>query len=232
MKTILIACVMATLAQGQSSYLGIMQLQNSAGVEVTRVVAGSPADAAGLKVGDVITQFNGLRVTSNEQFQSLVRQTLPGRQVRLEIQRGGVAQTITARMGTITNVNQAGGLPGIAGPRITDVPQSFPGWRSPVLGVEVEDLRPGPFAAYFGVTEGALVRNVASGSAAEKAGIKAGDVITGVGSTKVATAVDITNRLQMMTGNSLGVALMRDRQPVSLTVTFELQCAPVRGVTC
>jgi serine protease Do len=215
----------AGLGWAQSSYLGIglRELPNAAGPEVTLVRKGSPAEAAGLKAGDVITQFNGLRVSSNEQLTTLVQRTPPGRQVRLDILRGGVPQTLTARIGLITNTMSAGGVPGIVVPRMPDVPQQFTAWRSPVLGVEAEGLQPGQFAEFFGVTEGVLVRSVAAGSAAEKAGIKAGDVITGVGSTKVTTPADITNRLRVMTGNTIAVALQRNHQPVTLNVTFEPQ---------
>ena len=50
------------------------------------------------------------------------------------------------------------------------------GLRSPMLGVEAESID-GQLAQYFGVSDGVLVRTVMKGSAAEKAGVKAGDVI-------------------------------------------------------
>lgn len=223
MRSALLAMMFAGLACAQSSYLGIglRELPEGAGPEVTLVRKGSPAEAAGLKAGDVIVQFNGLRVTSNEQLTALVQRTPPGRQVRLEILRGGVPQTLTARIGMITDATPAGGVSRAVVPRAPDVPQPLTAWRSPVLGVEAEGLAPGQFAEFFGVTEGVLVRSVAAGSAAEKAGIKAGDVITGVGSTKVATPADITNRLRMMTGNTIAVSIQRNHQPVTLNVTFE-----------
>ena len=224
MKLAMVATLCAGLALGQSSYLGIglVQLPDSGGIEVTHVNSGSPAEAAGLKVGDVIKQFNGQPVTSNEQLSALVRQTLPGRQVRLEIQREGATQTLTARIGTIANTSQAGGVPQPA-PRMPDVRQSVPAWTSRILGVEAEELEGKQLAAFFGVTEGILVRSVVPGSAAEKAGIKAGDVITAVGSTKVGVPGEITARLQMMTGNSIAVSIRRNQQPVTVNVTFDGQ---------
>ena len=242
MKAILFAYMMAGLAAGQQiSFLGIggmqvdaaraqqLKLPEVVGIEVTFVSKGSPAESAGLKSGDVITQYNGQRVNDKDQFVQMVQETPPGRQVKLQVYRAGAVQTITARIGAMTPANLAGGLP--LPPRIPDQAENFQGWRSPVLGVEVQDVQ-GQLAQYFGVTEGVLVRSVTSGSAAARAGIKAGDVIIGIGSAKVITVPDITNRLQMLTGNSVGLQLMRDRQPVSLTVTFELQCVPTRGVTC
>jgi serine protease Do len=234
MKAILLTCLMAGLALGQSSYLGIwlwqvdaaraqeLKLPEAAGIEVTRVSADSPAERAGLKAGDVITQFNGQKVSSIEQFSQMVRETPAGRQVNLQVYRGGAAQTMTARIGAATPATFVGGVPGQQAPRMPDVQQNLTAWRSPVLGVEAEALQ-GQLAGFFGVTEGVLVRTVASGSAAERSGIKTGDVITGVGSAKVATPLDITNRLRMMTGNTVSVTLLRDRQPMTLNVAFELQ---------
>ena len=195
-----------------------LKLPDTAGVEVTLVTAGSPADSAGLKAGDVITQYNGQRVNDNEQFVLMVRATPPGRQVKLQVYRGGAAQDLTARIGIASNA--AGGVPGAA-PRTPDAAQNFPGWRSPVLGVSAEGLQ-GQMAEFFGLS-GVLVREVASGSAAEKAGIKAGDVIIGVGSMRVAMPEDITRRLQMMTGNSVPVTLQRKGQSITLNVTFEMK---------
>lgn len=234
MKTILLGCFATGLVLGQSSYLGIwlwqvdaaraqeLKLPEAAGIEVTRVSAGSPAESAGLKAGDVITQYNGQKVSSIEQFSQLVRETPAGRQVKLQVYRSGAVQTLTARIGASTPTTFVGGVPAPLEPRMPDVPQSFTAWRSPVLGVEAEALQ-GQLAGFFGVTEGVLVRSVASGSAAERAGLKAGDVITGVGSAKVATPVDITNRLRMMTGNTVPVTLQREHRGMTVNVAFELQ---------
>ena len=224
MKLAMLACLAAGLTCGQSSYLGIglLQLPNSGGIEVTHVNSGSPAEAAGLKVGDVITSVNGQKVVSNEQFSALVRQMLPGRQVRLDIQREGGAQTLTARVGTITNATQAGGVPQPA-PRMPDVRQSVPAWTSRILGVEAEELEGKQLAAFFGVTDGVLVRSVVPASAADRAGIKAGDVITAIGSTKVGSPIEISTRLQMMTGNTIAVAIRRNQQPMTVNVSFDPQ---------
>ena len=230
MKWMAMACLAAGLGWAQNSYLGIwiwqidsaraqeLKLPEMAGIEVTRVGAGSPAEAAGLKTGDVIMQYNGQRVSGIEQFAQLVRDTPAGRQVKLEVYRGGAPQTMTARIGASTPATFVGGLAG--GPQLPDVPQNLTAWQSPVLGVEAEALQ-GQLAGYFGVTEGVLVRSVSAGSAAERAGIKAGDVITRVGSAPVATPAEVTTRLRALSGNSVTVGVVRNRQAVALTATFE-----------
>src|SRR5437660_12707177 len=69
--------------------------------------------------------------------------------------------------------------------------------QNPMLGIEGESLgQQEQLAEFFGVQEGVLVRNVKKGSAADKAGLKAGDVITKVDDAKVSTTADITRVLR------------------------------------
>src|SRR5580704_422498 len=94
-----------------SSFIGVMvqeidadraktlKLHEEAGVEVTRVEPDSPAEHAGLKIGDVIMQYNGLHVEGMEQFSRLVHETPAGREVKLDIIRAGMPQVVTARIG-------------------------------------------------------------------------------------------------------------------------------------
>src|SRR5262249_39742064 len=62
-----------------------MQLSSTDGAVVSSVEAGSPAEKAGLKQGDVITQFNGKSVTDFNQFRNAVANTLPGTKVSLAV---------------------------------------------------------------------------------------------------------------------------------------------------
>jgi len=86
-----------------------------------------------------------------------------------------------------------------------------------MLGVEAESIE-GQLAQYFGVSEGVLVRTVMKGSPAEKAGVKAGDVILRVDDTKVATPAEISGRLRAARGKPVPLALMRERKEISVTV--------------
>jgi serine protease Do len=188
------------------------------------VSPGSPADQAGMKAGDVITEYNGQKVDSIEHFSRLVRETPSGKPVKIQIVRNGTPQTLTAKIETISPAERPGP---ITAPRNSlpqadrqDVPRSLMTWRSPVLGVDAEPLF-GQLATYFGVTEGVLVRSVAPGSPAEKAGMKAGDAITRVNKLSVTTPAEITARLRSVTSPVVAVTAMRDRKEVSFTVTLE-----------
>jgi serine protease Do len=208
------------------SYLGIgiqemtaerakeLKLRREAGVEITRVSPESPAEKAGLKVGDVVLQYNGTKVEGIEQLQRLVRETPAGREAKVEISRSGSNQMINVRIGQRP---PAPGVPEFFNQRMPDVPRIFSGLRSPMLGVEAEPLE-GQLAQYFGVSDGVLVRSVAKGSLAEKAGIKAGDVIQRVDDTKVATPADITGRLRTARGKAVVLSIVRDHKETSVSV--------------
>lgn len=90
------------------------------------------------------------------------------------------------------------------------------------LGVTVQDLS-APLASSFGLSapDGALVSAVAPGSAAEKAGLKAGDVITAVGGEPVRVAGDVSNRVGLAKpGERMRLTLWRDKARSELSVTL------------
>jgi len=218
---------------GGGSFLGVgikeidsarakeLKLREEAGVEITRVEEDSPAAKAGLKVGDVVLQFNGQHIEGMEQFSRFVRETPPGREVRLTVSRDGNTQTITAKVEarkTPTAWNFE--MPRIE-PMVPDMPHNLMMWRSSMLGIEAEPLR-GQLADYFGVKQGVLVRSVTKDSAAEKAGLKAGDVILRVNDTKVASPGEITGALRSLEGkNSVTIGLIRDRKEMTVSATVE-----------
>jgi serine protease Do len=217
-----------SLAEIDSKRGAELKLRDTHGVEITRIEDGSPAEKAGLKTGDVVLEYNGQRVEGMEQFGRLVRETPTGREVKLLISRNGAQQTIAAtvatrKMRTVTTSNMRDYFPGVDMPDIhlPDMPQVFTTWRSPVLGVESEALTP-QLATFFGVKDGVLVRSVIKDSAAEKAGIKAGDIITKVDGSTVTTPNELVSALRSARSKkTFPVDLMRDRHATSVNVTVE-----------
>jgi len=241
---------------GTSSYLGVgvaeinaerakaLKLKEERGVEITRVEEDSPAAKAGLKAGDVVLEYNGENVAGTEQFMRLVRETPPGRPVRLLISRDGATQTVTATIGT----RKGGGFIGTPFDQEKfraqmkaneeqlraqmeklreqwkvrpDIPSVNMAWRSGVLGVEAESLNP-QLAEFFGVKEGVLVRSVSKDSAAEKAGLKAGDVITKIDDTKVNSPREITSAIRALRSKTtFPVTLVRNHKEMTVSVTVK-----------
>ena len=93
-------------------------------------------------------------------------------------------------------------------------------WRSPMLGIDAESVD-SQLAEFFGVKEGVLVRSVVKASAAEKAGLKAGDVITKVDSTRVNSPREITSAIRTKGGGTFPVTLFRERKEMTVNVTLE-----------
>ena len=190
-----------------------LKLKEEAGVEVTMVARDSPAEKAGLKVGDVVLQYNGTKVEGFEQFARMVRETPVDREARLQVFRNGAEQTMAVKIGQRPPSFPFG--PGTI--RMPDIQNMVQGMRSPMLGVDVESIS-GQFADYFGVKDGVLVREVMRGSPAEKGGLKAGDVILRVDDSKVDSPRDITAKLRATAGKAVAVAVMREHKETTLSV--------------
>ena len=224
-----------------TSYVGVMmqeidsaraktlKLPEEAGVEITRVEADSPAERAGLKPGDVVMQFNGEHVAGIEQFSRLVRETPAGREVKLQIFREGSPMTVPVKVGArrTPQVTTLFAPPSPAAPapsfelHMPDIPRSFMTWRSSALGMECETLE-GQLADYFGVKQGVLVRSVSKGSVAERAGLRAGDVITRVEDAKVTTPADLSSRIRSAShGKPLVLTLTRDHKEITLSAAID-----------
>lgn len=232
-----------------SPYLGIgvkdidadsakkFNLKEVRGVEITQVEENSPAAKAGLKEGDVVLEYNGQPVEGGEQLSRLVRETPIGRQVKVGVWRNGSMQSLTAAVeqhkGGMVFANGAGPfvMPEV---RIPEQMQSFrmpnmdlPGfgmsYSSPMLGIMGESLgSEEQLAEFFGVKDGVLVKSVNKGSAAEKAGIKAGDVIVKVDEEKIATSRDITTTLRSARSKkTVTVIVVRAKREMPVTVTIE-----------
>lgn len=199
-----------------------LKLKEDYGVEITRVEENSPAEKAGVKPGDVVLEYNGQRVEGMEQFGRMVRETPPGREVKLTISRNGATQTLMAVLGNhksrFPNFPQGFEMPEFHMP---DIPQIYTATRSAMLGVEAESLG-SQLAVYFGVKEGVLVRSVLDNTPAQKAGIKAGDVITKVDGMAVTSPSELSNAVRMANSKkSYAIELERDRKPATVNVNVE-----------
>lgn len=213
-----------------------LKLDEERGVEVTKVVADSPAAKAGVKTGDIVLEYNGQKVVGTEQFVRLVRETPIGRSVRLLLSRDGKTQTLTTTIASRKQQARVFAMPpskdwGHLGEkleslnelefRMPDIPKAYMSWRTSVLGVEAESLE-AQLADYFGVKEGVLVRSVLKDSPAEKAGLKAGDIIVRVGETKVTTPRDVSSAIRTARSQkTFPITVVRNRKEMTLTVTLE-----------
>jgi C-terminal processing protease CtpA/Prc len=207
------------------------------GVLVMDVEPDSPAAKAGLKEDDVVTQYDGQVVEGTVQFRRLVRETPAGRTVTLAISRNGSAQNISVELGDRGSffekkmkgkMRDFGNAYAFTEPNLDlhfDTPDMYNAFdlRTPVLGINAEDLS-GQLGAYFGAPEGAgiLVREVRSGSAAEKAGLQAGDVILKIDGKQVRSLGELREQLRDKSDQkSVSLAILRKGSELSVAVAIE-----------
>lgn len=211
-----------------------LKLSGEHGALIGKVLADSPAAKAGLKENDVVTEINGQRVEGTTQFRRMLHEIPAGRAVQLNVWRDGRQQTITATLGKAEERHnmmfKKAGPQGFAFrvpdmPMIPDVPT--PEWNGtflmnakPRLGIDAEDLS-GQLGSYFGAPdgEGILIRNVNADSPAEKAGLKAGDVITTFNGERIHSASELRQKLSDVEGGkTVKLGVLRNKSNLTLNV--------------
>lgn len=211
-----------------------LKLPGEYGALVTEVTEDSPAAKAGLQEDDVILKFDGERVRSASHLNRLVRETPAGRSVTLQVSRSGQTRSLTAEL---EEREAHFRMPRIRVPEV-DV-RVMPGLRGfdrrARLGITADNLT-AQLADYFGVQqgEGVLVREVLTGTPAEKGGLKAGDVIVRVDEEEVGSVSQLRRALAEATREKekLTVTVIRDRKQQALEVEIDRprRRAPRRSV--
>jgi C-terminal processing protease CtpA/Prc len=235
---------------GRSSYLGVdiadigsdrlgaLKLKEEQGVEVTMVDQDAPAGKAGIKEHDVILTMNGTAIESKTQLQRMIHETPAGRVVTFGLSRDG--QPVTIKVQLADRRNEFAHMYNdkdwdksfrVEIPPIPPMP-NLPDFDVPNIGLVVvhSSMRSGlmvenitqQLGEFFGVKNGSgvLVRSVEKGSRADKAGLRAGDVITRVGDQPVHDTSDFTHALHARGSGSVGVAVIRDKKEQTLTITL------------
>src|SRR5215831_14638925 len=218
----IIFAAIPTFAQ-QAGWLGIsIEDRKDTGPVVRSVESNSPASKAGLKEGDVITQYNKENVVGVQQLTRLIRETPVGRNVELKVQRDGREQTLqltteAARfpqgLGNFEfNMPDVHVLVDRANQARLNVPRVEVSTAFVQAGIRVEQLTD-QLRDFFGVfgNNGVLVSSVEAGSAAEKAGLKAGDVITSIDGRNVRTPADFSREMRA-SGGKVTLKIMREKQ--------------------
>jgi serine protease Do len=211
-----------------------LKLSAERGVVLGKIVPDSPAAKAGLKENDVVTEINGQRVEGAAQFRRMIHEIPAGRTIQLTVWRDGRTQTINATLGKSEQGRHAMKMmtptPGTFAFRMPEMPE-IPSmeWNGtmllggqPRLGIDAEEIS-GQLGAFFGAPdgEGILVRDVASGSPAEKAGVKAGDVITSLNGERIRTVGELREKLSAKRDDkdrTVKLGVLRNKSEISLNV--------------
>ena len=229
---------------GTSSYLGVdisdvtterlsaLKLKEEKGVEVTMVDQDAPAGKAGIKEHDVILTMNGASIESGAQLRRMIHEMPPGRVVSFGLSREGQPVTIKVQLADKHNefamahpkakefhfeMPNIPPMPDIDIPSINMVVVT----SSARSGLLVENIT-SQLGEYFGVKNGTgvLVRSVEKGSRAEKAGLRAGDVIVKVNGQPVHDTSDFSSAVRSRNGSSVSVGVIRDKKEQNLNLTL------------
>ena len=143
---------------------------------VTEVTENSPAAEAGIRVGDVIVEFNGKPLSKNPDLRTMIADTAPGQKTTLKIVREKLERIASVRIGELPDDSDAG--------QQIEV-------RDPELGLRVQRITP-ETSRRLGLSsiKGVLVLEVQAGSPAEQVGVEPADVIREVNQKPVNNVKD------------------------------------------
>lgn len=173
-------------------YLGVTGETKDSKVVVKSVSEKTPAADAGLKAGDIVLTAGGKPAKSYEALVELVQSKSDGEELAMTIKRGEEEIEVKAKL-----VNR---------------PDTSPRTNSrAVMGIQGED-QPGGGAKMISITEG---------GGSEKAGMKAGDIVTKVGDTKIANYQALISEIRNRNPNDkMKVTVRRGDKNLELEVTL------------
>jgi serine protease Do len=170
------------------------------GVVIDAVQEGAPAAKAGLKKGDIVTQANGRDINSVSALRNTVAMVRPGKDLNLEIYRGGKPMQLSVTVEEFTEEKFAAMSP--------DVPVKE-------LGVKVRTLTPDLAQNLEAdIEEGAVVVALSGRGRAAQLRMQPGDIITELNGKKISTAADVVKAVEG--SNKLLMKIYRDGQSMML----------------
>ena len=199
------------------------------GAKIEGVTPGGPAAKAGLKVGDIITKFNGTALAglkAEDEDESgpgtnlvqLARKLEPGDTVQIEYRRGSdtkKATLVAEDLGWMPNVRVMPGMPSM--PDMPDMRHFEFSFGMPWGDLELVSLNP-DLGEYFGTKEGVLVVKAPADSSLP---LKGGDVITSIGGRKPANPSHAMRILRSYEkGETVSIEILRKQK--RLTVAWKV----------
>ncbi len=180
------------------------QLKKDSGTLVADVVEGSPAEKAGLKRGDVITEFDGHEVNEPYQLRNMIANTTPGETKELKIVRDGEAKTLKVTIGELPME-----------------PEKIPtAYGNALKGVSIQNLTPDIYSK-LNLPEkmrGVIVTDIESTSPAETT-LMPGDIIIEINRKAIANTDDYRNIVSQIKPDKV-ITLLIFRKGSTLYVTI------------
>jgi serine protease Do len=178
---------------------------SGSGVPISSVVAGSPADQAGLKVGDTVTSVDGKKVTKGSELVSEIAARKPGTKVTLGFLRNGKPQDAT-----VTIADRAKLFAARLGEDQDNEDENAP--KPSKFGITVRKVTP-EMADRLDIPagKGVIVQDVKPGSFAEDVNLARGDIILEINKQPVNSEDDFTRIESNLKSGQDVVFLVRPR---------------------
>jgi serine protease Do len=191
-------------------------LPGAGGAVISSVNEGGPADKAGLRPGDVVTEYNGKPVKDSDQLVDMVVHTRPGTTVPLKVYRNKQQRSMNLTVEEL-NLDEEMGVRGGE-----DQDQNPPEEKLETgLGLELTPVTP-EIARRLRLPDGeggAIVTRVERNSAASRAGVGPQDVILEVNQRPVNSMSDVRKSLQgVQSGDTVFLLVWRNGQEVFVTM--------------
>ena len=183
------------------------------GALVSKILPKSPAEAAGLQIGDIVTEYNGQSINTSSELPPLVGMTKIGETATLKVLRQGTPKDIPIKIGSLPEEEPAlAGGPGETEPSHESMKR---------LGLSVSNLNAEQREQLEVSKNGVLVQNVTPGPAYE-AGLRRGDVIMRI---QDQTVKDLNHFKELVKNLPKGksVAMLVQRRGGSLFLALKLK---------
>ncbi|WP_394752515.1 DegQ family serine endoprotease [Crenothrix sp.] len=176
------------------------------GALVSKILPSSPAEKAGLQIGDIITEFNGQQIEKSGDLPPMVGVTPINESATLTIIRQGDTEKVDFKVGLLPEQDEK-----IIESKVEKKPTNK-------LGISVSDLTPEQREALQNINGGVLVQDVTKG-AARDAGIMRGDIILRIQNTVIADVDDFNKMIKKFdAGKSVALLVQRRGSPIFLAL--------------
>lgn len=216
---------LTVFGNSNTTFLGVLTAKIDKGVVIKNVIDGSGAQEAGLKDDDIITKFGDKEIKTPDDLRNAVQSYKPGDKVMLSYLRDGKSNSVKIELGKTPgsgpmayNLDSLRNMMGqyfngnnynFSMPQMRGNQFYFHNNR-PRLGIKIEDNKDG---------NGAKILDVEQGSAAEKAGLKTGDIITQMNGQKIKDANDVRSQvMQSENKEDYKIQIKRDNKNMNIEV--------------
>ena len=184
-------------------------LAEGLGALVSSIAVGSPAEKAGIQIGDIILKFDGKEISSNRKLPRIVAETPVGKKVNVELMSNGKTKIVQLLVGEVDGK--------------VDVAESKTDKSSDILGMGLAELS-NDLKQRMNIREkvtGVVVSNVERKSISAKIGIRRGDIINAVNQRAVSKPEEVANIIadaKNKARKSVMIQLYRSGRVMFLTV--------------